>query len=85
MQFVDAKLRANQKGLTSEELDKLLDRVMELFRFVQGKDVFQAFYKKHLARVCVLVVVLWLLLLFYRLFCSAFSLARVRPVTLKCR
>jgi Cullin family len=29
-----------------EELDSLLDRTMVLFRYVQGKDVFEAFYKK---------------------------------------
>lgn len=32
------------------ELDRQLDSALELFRFIQGKDVFEAFYKKDLAR-----------------------------------
>ncbi|KAI9758700.1 MAG: hypothetical protein M4579_002875 [Chaenotheca gracillima] len=32
------------------ELSKQLDRVLDLFRFIEGKDVFEAFYKKDLAR-----------------------------------
>jgi cullin 4 len=32
------------------ELSDQLDQVLELFRFVQGKDIFEAFYKKDLAR-----------------------------------
>jgi len=48
--FLDAKLRAGSKGGTEEELEVLFDRVIVLFRFIQAKDVFQAFYKKDLAR-----------------------------------
>ncbi|KAI9887239.1 MAG: Cullin-4A [Watsoniomyces obsoletus] len=33
-----------------EELLQELDHVLELFRFIEGKDVFEAFYKKDLAR-----------------------------------
>ncbi|RCI09189.1 hypothetical protein L249_1461 [Ophiocordyceps polyrhachis-furcata BCC 54312] len=32
------------------ELDRQLDQALELFRFVEGKDAFEAFYKKDLAR-----------------------------------
>jgi cullin 4 len=32
------------------ELDRQLDLALELFRFIEGKDVFEAFYKKDLAR-----------------------------------
>lgn len=32
------------------ELDQQLDNALELFRHIQGKDVFEAFYKKDLAR-----------------------------------
>ena len=38
------------KGLSEEELEALLDRVLVLFRFLSGKDVFEAFYKKDLAK-----------------------------------
>eukprot|EP01135_Chromosphaera_perkinsii_P004612 Nk52_evm5s292 gene=Nk52_evmTU5s292 len=48
--FIDSKLKAGNKEATEEELDALLDKVMVLFRFVQGKDVFEAFYKKDLAK-----------------------------------
>ncbi|KAK0621493.1 Cullin [Bombardia bombarda] len=37
-------------GDEDAELDRQLDQGLELFRFVQGKDVFEAFYKKDLAR-----------------------------------
>uniref|UniRef100_A0A7N0ZRY4 Cullin-4 n=1 Tax=Kalanchoe fedtschenkoi TaxID=63787 RepID=A0A7N0ZRY4_KALFE len=48
--FVDEKLRAGNKGISEEELEGILDRVLVLFRFIQGKDVFEAFYKKDLAK-----------------------------------
>ncbi|EFW99426.1 phosphotidylinositol kinase [Grosmannia clavigera kw1407] len=46
---------AEQRGQSSTgdedaELDRQLDLALELFRFIQGKDVFEAFYKKDLAR-----------------------------------
>ncbi|XP_052182282.1 cullin-4-like [Diospyros lotus] len=48
--FLDEKLRAGNKGTSEEELEGTLDRVLVLFRFIQGKDVFEAFYKKDLAK-----------------------------------
>ncbi|CAI5715722.1 unnamed protein product [Hyaloperonospora brassicae] len=48
--FVDAKLRTGNKGGTEAEVESLLDRVMFIFRYIQGKDVFEAFYKKDLAK-----------------------------------
>ncbi|WOL19607.1 cullin-4-like isoform X1 [Canna indica] len=48
--FVDEKLRAGNKGISEEELEIILDKVLVLFRFTQGKDVFEAFYKKDLAK-----------------------------------
>lgn len=48
--FVDSKLRAGNKEWTEEELERLLDKIMVLFRFIHGKDVFEAFYKKDLAK-----------------------------------
>nr|CAG4640653.1 EOG090X01NX [Eulimnadia texana] len=48
--FIDSKLRAGNKEATEEELEKLLDKIMVLFRFIHGKDVFEAFYKKDLAK-----------------------------------
>ncbi|XP_071706228.1 cullin-4-like [Rutidosis leptorrhynchoides] len=48
--FLDEKLRAGNKGTSEEELEGTLDKVLVLFRFIQGKDVFEAFYKKDLAK-----------------------------------
>eukprot|EP00735_Rhodelphis_limneticus_P013729 TRINITY_DN7685_c0_g1::TRINITY_DN7685_c0_g1_i1::g.18662::m.18662 TRINITY_DN7685_c0_g1::TRINITY_DN7685_c0_g1_i1::g.18662 ORF type:complete len:792 (-),score=204.80,sp/Q8LGH4/CUL4_ARATH/54.59/0.0,Cullin/PF00888.17/3.4e-161,Cullin_Nedd8/PF10557.4/2.1e+03,Cullin_Nedd8/PF10557.4/1.4e-26 TRINITY_DN7685_c0_g1_i1:237-2612(-) len=48
--YLDVMLRAGNKGQTDEEMDQLLDRVMVLFRYIQGKDIFEAFYKKDLAK-----------------------------------
>jgi cullin-4 len=48
--FLDDKLRAGNKGTSEEELEGTLDKVLVLFRFIQGKDVFEAFYKKDLAK-----------------------------------
>lgn len=46
---------AEQSGVASTadedaELDRQLDNGLELFRFIEGKDVFEAFYKRDLAR-----------------------------------
>merc|ERR1719458_983750 len=48
--FVDSKLRAGNKEASEEELEKLLDKIIVIFRFIHGKDVFEAFYKKDLAK-----------------------------------
>uniref|UniRef100_A0A1B0GHE4 Putative e3 ubiquitin ligase cullin 2 component n=1 Tax=Lutzomyia longipalpis TaxID=7200 RepID=A0A1B0GHE4_LUTLO len=48
--YVDLKLRAGNKEATEEELEQILDKIMVLFRFIHGKDVFEAFYKKDLAK-----------------------------------
>ncbi|KAG2188621.1 hypothetical protein INT44_001376 [Umbelopsis vinacea] len=48
--FVDSRLRSGNKTATDEELESLLDRVLILFRFIHGKDVFEAFYKRDLAK-----------------------------------
>jgi len=48
--FIDGKLRTGSKGSTDEELENLLNQVMILLSYIHGKDVFQAFYKKDLAK-----------------------------------
>lgn len=48
--YIDAQLKAGNKGTNEEELEALLDRVLILFRYISGKDVFEAFYKKDLAK-----------------------------------
>uniref|UniRef100_A0A8C2YNQ1 Cullin-4B n=1 Tax=Chinchilla lanigera TaxID=34839 RepID=A0A8C2YNQ1_CHILA len=48
--YVYSKLCAGNKEGTDEELGKMLDKIMIIFRFICGKDVFEAFYKKDLAK-----------------------------------
>jgi len=48
--FVDHQLQTGARGTSEQELEDTLARVMDIFRFVNGKDVFQAFYKKDLAK-----------------------------------
>eukprot|EP01023_Acetabularia_acetabulum_P049241 TRINITY_DN5249_c0_g1_i7.p1 TRINITY_DN5249_c0_g1~~TRINITY_DN5249_c0_g1_i7.p1 ORF type:complete len:627 (+),score=66.81 TRINITY_DN5249_c0_g1_i7:256-1881(+) len=48
--FIDSKLRSGSKGQTEEELEASLDSALILFRYIQGKDVFEAFYKRDLSK-----------------------------------
>jgi len=48
--FVGSKMSCANKSSSEEDLEQLLDRVMILFRFVHGKDTFEAFYKNDLSK-----------------------------------
>ncbi|GAB2297208.1 hypothetical protein Dimus_031321 [Dionaea muscipula] len=48
--FVDDKLRKGLKGFSEEDVEIVLDKVMMLFRYLQEKDVFEKYYKQHLAK-----------------------------------
>ncbi|GBF89461.1 hypothetical protein Rsub_02033 [Raphidocelis subcapitata] len=49
--FIDARLRAGgNKGLSEGELEEALDSALGLFRLINGKDTFEAFYKRDLAK-----------------------------------
>uniref|UniRef100_A0A2P2MAG6 Cullin family profile domain-containing protein n=1 Tax=Rhizophora mucronata TaxID=61149 RepID=A0A2P2MAG6_RHIMU len=48
--FVDDKLRKGLKGVSEEDMEIILDKVMMLFRYLQEKDVFEKYYKQHLAK-----------------------------------
>ncbi|XP_060196818.1 cullin-3A-like [Lycium barbarum] len=48
--FVDEKLRKGLKGVSEEDVEIILDKVMMLFRYLQEKDVFEKYYKQHLAK-----------------------------------
>lgn len=48
--YVDSALKSGNKSATEEELDRTMDKIMVLFRYIHGKDVFEAFYKKDLAK-----------------------------------
>ncbi|RMZ54652.1 hypothetical protein APUTEX25_003030 [Auxenochlorella protothecoides] len=48
--YMDDKLRRGLKGTSEEELESALDKAILLFRFLQEKDVFERYYKQHLAK-----------------------------------
>lgn len=48
--FIDDKLKKGVKGLSEQEVETVLDKCMVLFRFLQEKDVFERYYKQHLAK-----------------------------------
>lgn len=48
--FIDDKLKKGVKGMTEQEIENVLDKSMVLFRFLQEKDVFERYYKQHLAK-----------------------------------
>ena len=48
--FIDEKLKKGNKGSTEDEVERTLDKAMILFRFLQEKDAFEEYYKRHLAR-----------------------------------
>ena len=48
--FVDDKLRKGLRGVSEEDVEVVLDKVMMLFRYLQEKDVFEKYYKQHLAK-----------------------------------
>uniref|UniRef100_A0A5K3F4S1 CULLIN_2 domain-containing protein n=2 Tax=Mesocestoides corti TaxID=53468 RepID=A0A5K3F4S1_MESCO len=48
--YLDVQMRTGNKTQTDEELDRVMDKAMVLFRFIDGKDVFEAFYTKELAK-----------------------------------
>lgn len=48
--FIDDNLKKGIKGKNEDETDVILDQTIILFRFLVDKDVFEIFYKRHLAR-----------------------------------
>jgi cullin 3 len=48
--FIDENLKRGIKGKTEAEIDEVLDKAVTLIRYIQDKDIFERYYKKHLAR-----------------------------------
>ncbi|KRZ03755.1 Cullin-4B, partial [Trichinella zimbabwensis] len=48
--FIDMKLRTGRKQYPEEELDQDTIKALSLFRIVDGKDLFEMFYQKFLAK-----------------------------------
>ena len=43
-------MKTGGKGLNEDEMNTLFDQLIDLFRSIHGKDVFEAYYKKDLAK-----------------------------------
>ena len=48
--FFDENMKKGIKNKTENEVDVLLDRGITLLRYIQDKDMFERYYKKHLSR-----------------------------------
>ncbi|VDM51769.1 unnamed protein product [Angiostrongylus costaricensis] len=48
--YMDEKLRRGLRSENDENAERLLDKAMVLFRFLQEKDVFEKYYKQHMAK-----------------------------------
>ncbi len=48
--FFDENMKKGIKGKTENEVDVLLDQGITLLRYIQDKDMFERYYKKHLSR-----------------------------------
>lgn len=48
--FIDDHLKKSFKGKTEEEIEEILEKALVLFKFVADKDMFETYYKAHLAK-----------------------------------
>ncbi|KAF2876588.1 Cullin [Massariosphaeria phaeospora] len=48
--FIDENMKKGIKGKTEMEIDMVLDKAITLLRYIQDKDLFERYYKKHLCR-----------------------------------
>ena len=51
--YVDSKLQSKAHDLGDEEAERMCDDILTLFDYLADKDVFEKYYKQHLAKVCV--------------------------------
>lgn len=48
--FLDINLKQSIKGMSDQEIETTLDKSVVIFRFLEEKDVFERYYKQHLAK-----------------------------------
>jgi cullin 3 len=48
--FIDENMKKGIKDKTDDEVDRVLDKAIVLLRYIQDRDMFERYYKKHLAR-----------------------------------
>jgi cullin 4 len=56
--FIDSKLKTS-KGITEDEIENYMIDSLTVFKFLEAKDVFEAFYKKDLAKRLLLGLKFW--------------------------
>ncbi|KAI7880319.1 cullin-4A [Lichtheimia hyalospora FSU 10163] len=48
--YFDSKIRSTAKRNNDEDLEDIVDKLLPIFRYLQEKDIFEAFYKRHLSK-----------------------------------
>ena len=48
--YIDEQLKSGLRGVTEDDAEQQLERVIVIFRFLADKDVFETFYRSHLAK-----------------------------------
>ena len=48
--YIDEQLKSGLRGATEDDAEQQLERVIVIFRFLADKDVFETFYRSHLAK-----------------------------------
>ena len=48
--FIDDNMKKGIKGKTENEIDAILEKAIILLRYIQDKDLFERYYKKHLCK-----------------------------------
>jgi cullin 3 len=48
--YIDDNMRKHVKTMTEDEVDLVLQRAITLLKYIQDKDMFERYYKKHLSR-----------------------------------
>jgi cullin 3 len=48
--YIDEKLKRGLRGVSEDQAEAVIERAVELFRLISEKDVFERYYKQHLAR-----------------------------------
>jgi cullin 3 len=48
--FIDENMKKGIKGKSEQETDSILDNATIMFRYIKDKDVFERYYKSHLAK-----------------------------------
>jgi len=48
--YLDDQFKKDFKGMSESEVNDRLDKVIQIFRYLQDKDIFEGFYKNSLAK-----------------------------------